>query len=177
MKYGLDIIITQERIKQRVNDLGRQISDDYHGKKMVLVCVLRGAVYFTVDLTRSLTVPFVLDFISISSYGREASPQGIVRITKDLDISVNEKEVLLVEDIVDTGLTLNYLLRNLKTRNPSGIRVCTLLNVPARRIVEVPIDYVGFELPDVYAVGYGLDYHEQYRNMLDIAALVEEAGN
>lgn len=172
MAHRLDVIYTHEEIKKRIAELGRQISGDYRGKDLVLICVLRGAAYFAVDLSRNLDIPFVLDFISISSYSHGAD--GIVRITKDLDVSVSGKEVLLLEDIVDTGLTLNYLLRNLKTRNPAGIKVCTLLNVPARRIVNVPTDYVGFELPDVYAVGYGLDYRENYRNMMDIAALAEE---
>lgn len=174
MAHRLEVIYTREEIRKRIAELGRQISDDYRGKDLVLVCVLRGAAYFAVDLSRELDIPFALDFISISSYSLDDKQYGIVRITKDLDVSVAGKEVLLVEDIVDTGLTLNYLLRNIKTRNPAGLRVCTLLNVPARRIVDVPTDYVGFELPDVYAVGYGLDYRENYRNMMDIAALVEE---
>jgi hypoxanthine phosphoribosyltransferase len=177
LKHRLETILTYDAIVQRVSELGKEISTDYNGKEVVLICVLRGAAYFTVDLSRQLNIPFILDFISISNYGHDAGPLGIVRITKDLDISVTDREVLLVEDIVDTGLTLNYLLRNLKTRNPAGLRVCTLLNVPARRIVEVPTDYIGFELPDVYAVGYGLDYHEHYRSMLDISALIKEPGN
>jgi len=135
---------------------------------------LRGSVYFAVDLSRQITVPFVLDFIGISSYSQETAPLGIVRITKDLDVNIAGKEVLIIEDIVDTGLSLNYLLRNLKTRHPAGLRVCSLLNVPARRIATVPVDYQGFELPNVFAVGYGLDYHERYRNLLEISALIEE---
>lgn len=175
MKYRLEILFEKEQIEQRIGELGEAISTDYAGKELVLVCVLRGSVYFAVDLSRRLTIPFVLDFISISSYSQETDPLGIVRISKDLDISITGKEVLIVEDIVDTGLSLNYLLRNLKTRHPAGLRVCSLLNVPSRRIVDVPVDYQGFELPNVYAVGYGLDYHERYRNLLQIAALVEEA--
>jgi hypoxanthine phosphoribosyltransferase len=162
------------RIGERINELGLAISRDYAGRNLILVCVLRGSVYFTVDLTRRLTIPFTLDFISISNYGQETDPLGIVRITKDLDVPIAGKQVLVLEDIVDTGLSLHYLLRNLKTRNPDGLRVCTLLNVPARRLVEVPIDYQGFELPDVFAVGYGLDYHEKHRNLMEICALVEE---
>jgi hypoxanthine phosphoribosyltransferase len=174
MKHRLDVVLTQEQIKNRIKELGLTISSDYRGKELVLVCVLRGSVYFAVDLSREISIPFVLDFIGISSYSQEKDPLGIVRITKDLDVHIAGKEVLVLEDIVDTGLSLNYLLRNLQTRNPAELRVCSLLNVPARRIVEVPLHYQGFELPDIYAVGYGLDYHEQYRNLLEIAALIEE---
>lgn len=174
MKYRLERLLSQEEIQAEIARLGKTISTDYAGKELVLVCVLRGSVYFAVDLSRQLSIPFTLDFISISSYGQESDPLGIVRITKDLDVHIAGKEVLIVEDIVDTGLSLNYLLRNLKTRHPAGLRVCALLNVPARRIVAVPVDYQGFQLPNVYAVGYGLDYHERYRNLLEIAALVEE---
>jgi hypoxanthine phosphoribosyltransferase len=174
MNYRLDPLLTRQTIEERIRVLGQEISRDYQGKEPVLVCVLRGSAYFTVDLTRALDVPFILDFISISSYSQESDPLGIVRITKDLDTSVTGREVLIVEDIVDTGLTLHYLIRNLKTREPAGLRVCTLLNVPARRIADVPLDYQGFELPNIYAVGYGLDYHEKYRNLLDIYSLVKE---
>ncbi len=174
MRYRLEKLYSENQIKERIDELCLVISQDYAGSDLVLVCVLRGSVYFAVDLTRRLTIPFTLDFISISNYGHETGPLGIVRITKDLDIPIAGKQVLVLEDIVDTGLSLNYLLRNLKTRHPSGLRVCTLLNVPARRLVEVPIDYQGFELPDVFAVGYGLDYHERYRNLMDIYALVRE---
>ena len=173
MEHSLEVVLTREIIEKRIEELGNKISQQYQGKEIILICVLRGAAYFTLDLSRYLSVPFVLDFISISSYGSKSDPLGVVRINKDLDISVSGKEVLLVEDIVDTGLTLNYLLRNLKTRNPARVRVCTLINIPARRIVDVPIDYVGFELPDIFVVGYGMDYHERYRNMMDIAALKE----
>lgn len=174
MTYRLEKLFSHSQIGARIDELGRTISRDYAGSDLVLVCVLRGSVYFAVDLTRRLSIPFTLDFIGISSYGQETNPLGIVRITKDLDTSITGKQVLIAEDIVDTGLSLNYLLHNLKTRRPAGLRVCTLLHVPARRLVEVPIDYQGFELPDVFAVGYGLDYHERYRNLMDINALIEE---
>jgi hypoxanthine phosphoribosyltransferase len=174
MKHRLERLLSQEEIQAEIARLGQDISRDYAGKELVLVCVLRGSVYFAVDLSRRLSIPFILDFIGISSYGQETDPLGIVRITKDLDVHIAGREVLIVEDIVDTGLSLNYLLRNLKTRHPAGLRVCSLLNVPARRIVTVPVDYQGFELPNVYAVGYGLDYHERYRNLLEIAVLIEE---
>ncbi|MBS3977573.1 MAG: hypoxanthine phosphoribosyltransferase [Syntrophomonadaceae bacterium] len=174
MKHRLEPLLSQEEIQAQIFRLGRTISQDYAGKEPILVCVLRGSVYFAVDLSRQLTIPFVLDFISISSYGKGSGPLGIVRITKDLDVNIAGKEVLIIEDIVDTGLSLNYLLRNLKSREPAGLRVCSLLNVPARRIAAVPVDYQGFELPNVYAVGYGLDYHERYRNLMEIFALIEE---
>jgi hypoxanthine phosphoribosyltransferase len=174
MAYRLESVLSRETIEQRIAELGKKISKDYAGKDPVLVCVLRGSVYFAVDLTRQLTIPHLLDFISISSYSQESEPLGIVRITKDLDTSIAGREVVIIEDIVDTGLSLNYLIRNLKTRDPAGLRVCTLLSVPARRIVDVPLDYQGFELPNIFAVGYGLDYHENYRNIMEIQSLIKE---
>lgn len=165
----LNIMLTREEIEERVASLGREISADHAGKDLVLVGVLRGSVYFLVDLTRRMNVPFAVDFISISQYGEHADAAGVVRITKDLDLSITGRHVLVVEDIVDTGLSLGYLLRNLKTRNPAGLKVCTLLNVKARRIVEVPVDYKGFDLPNIFVVGYGLDYNEKYRNLQFIA--------
>ncbi|MCW3489013.1 hypoxanthine phosphoribosyltransferase [Dethiobacter alkaliphilus] len=174
MTHKLEPVLNREQIAERILQLGEEISRDYRDKEPVLICVLRGSVYFAVDLTRAMSVPHTLDFMAISSYDQEADPLGIVRITKDLDSSIANREVLIIEDIVDTGLSLNYLIRNLKTRDPAGLRVCTLLNIPARRIAKVPIDYQGFELPNIYAVGYGLDYHEQYRNLWDIYSLTAE---
>lgn len=174
MSERLERVLTREEIRGRIEELGKEISRDYAGKEPVLVCVLRGSVYFAVDLTRAMDVPFLLDFIAISSYSQDADPLGIVRITKDLDTSITGRDVLILEDIVDTGLSLHYLIRNLKTREPAGLRVCTLLNIPARRIAEVPLDYQGFELPNIYAVGYGLDYHENYRNLQDIYSLIKD---
>jgi hypoxanthine phosphoribosyltransferase len=175
MGYRLEEILSHAKIEERIQALGKEISRDYAGLEPVLVCVLRGSIYFAVDLTRALEVPFLLDFIAISSYSQgNDNPMGIVRITKDLDTSITGREVLILEDIVDTGLSLHYLIRNLKTREPAGLRVCTLLNVPARRIASVPLDYQGFELPNIYAVGYGLDYHEKYRNLQDIYSLIKE---
>jgi hypoxanthine phosphoribosyltransferase len=174
MSYRLEPVLSRETIETKIKELGKEISSDYAGKEPVLICVLRGSVYFAVDLTRALDVPFLLDFIAISSYSQESDPLGIVRITKDLDTSITGREVLIIEDIVDTGLSLHYLIRNLKTREPASLRVCTLLNVPARRIAEIPLDYQGFELTNIYAVGYGLDYHEKYRNLLGIYSLIKE---
>lgn len=170
----LKILLTRDQIQTRVAQLGAEITGDYSGAgELVLVAVLRGSVYFTVDLSRRLDLPFILDFIGISSYGDAVSAPGIVRITKDLDSSIVKKNVLLLEDIVDTGLTLNYLIQNLKTRNPSSLRVCAFLDMPARRIVNVPVDYCGFSLPDQYVVGYGLDHHGRYRNLEVVAVLKE----
>jgi hypoxanthine phosphoribosyltransferase len=171
-EQNLEVLLTEEQIFSKVSSLGQLISRDYAGSgELVLVAVLRGSVYFAVDLSRRLSIPFILDFIGISSYAGKTDPLGIVRITKDLDTNIARKNVLLVEDIVDTGLTLNYLLKNLRTRNPLSLRVCAFLDMPARRIVDVPVDYRGFEMPDVYVVGYGLDHQERYRNLKEVAVL------
>lgn len=176
MKYAeghhLEVLFTREQIQARVAQLGEAINADYQGVgELILVAVLRGSVYFAVDLSRCLTVPFILDFIGISSYGGVSAPHGIVRITKDLESNIAHKNVLLLEDIVDTGLTLNYLRRNLKTRNPASLRICAFLDMPTRRIANIPVDYCGFTLPDLYVVGYGLDHEEHYRNLEVVAAL------
>jgi len=165
----LKIILTQEEIEAKIAEMGKAISVDYAGKELVLVGVLRGSTYFLVDLTRKIHIPFSLDFISISHYSEQSGTAGVVRITKDLDLSVSGKHVLIIEDIVDTGLSLGYLLRNLKTRKPADLKICTLVNVEARRIVEVPVEYKGFDLPNIFVVGYGLDYKEKYRNLQFIA--------
>jgi hypoxanthine phosphoribosyltransferase len=165
----LKVIITQQQIKEKIAELGRRISSDYAGKELILISVLRGSIYFLVDLTRSMNIPFAVDFISISQYGEHADSEDVVRITKDLDLSIKDRHVLIVEDIVDTGLSLGYLIRNLKTRNPADLKVCTLLDVEARRIVQVPVEYKGFDLPNIFVVGYGLDYNEKYRNLQFIA--------
>ncbi len=169
MENNWKIVLTEEEITAKVKELGEIISQDYVGEELVLVSVLRGSVYFAVDLSRFLTIPFTLDFISISRYGKKTDFSGIVRIIKDLDVNIAQKHVLVVEDIVDTGLSLNYLLRNLETRHPASLKVCTLLNIPSRRIVNIKVDYKGFELPNIFVVGYGLDYNERYRNLKFIA--------
>ncbi len=171
-QYGddqLKILFTQEQLEEKIGELGKKISADYAGLELILVGVLRGSIYFLVDLTRRMHIPFAIDFISISHYSEQADSTGVVRITKDLDLSITDKHVLVVEDIVDTGLSLGYLLRNLKSRNPASLKVCTLINVEARRIVEVPVEYKGFDIPNVFVVGYGLDYNEKYRNLQFIA--------
>lgn len=174
MDNNLKVIFSRNETSARVKELGEMISNDYRGKELVLISVLRGSVFFAVDLSRSLTVPFSIDFISISRYGGETDSTGVVRITKDLDLNISHKDVLVVEDIVDTGLSLSYLLRNLKTRNPKTLKVCTFLNVEARRIVNVPVDYKGFDLPDIFVVGYGLDHHEKFRNLRYVAEYIKE---
>ncbi|ACI18708.1 hypoxanthine phosphoribosyltransferase [Dictyoglomus thermophilum] len=167
------ILFTKEEIEKRIKELGEEISKDYKDKDLVLACILKGAVYFAVDLTRNLSIPFVLDFISILSYGSSRESQGIVRIIKDLDVNIYKKDLLIIEDIVDTGLTLSYLIRNLQAKNPSSIKVCTLLDCPGRRIIDITVDYKGFEIPNYYVIGYGLDYKEKYRNLPYIAVLEE----
>ena len=172
-EHNLDVVINQKEIEKRVAELGEVISQDYVSAALppVIVAVLRGSVYFVVDLTRHLSVPFNLDFMGVSSYGGSSDPFGVVRITKDLEVNIYERDVLLVENIVDTGLTLNYLLKNLYTRRPSSIRVCAFIDMKARRIIDVPIGYKGFELPDLFIVGYGLDYQERYRSLNEIVSL------
>jgi hypoxanthine phosphoribosyltransferase len=158
-----EVLFTQDQIRTRVQDLGRQISSDYAGRQLVLISILRGSVFFATDLARQIDLPLSLDFLSISSYGENS--EGVVRITKDLEENIAGKDVLVLEDIIDTGFTLKYLLRTLGGRNPKSLEVCTLLDRRARRIIEVDLKYVGFEIPDKFVVGYGLDYRQRYRNL------------
>lgn len=172
-----EILISQEELKQKVLELGKQISKDYQGEEIVLVCVLKGAVMFFSDLVRSIVGDVTIDFISCSSYGNSTVSSGVVRIMKDLDTSVEGKNVIVVEDIVDTGTTLHYLLENLKSRKAKSVRLATLLNKPDRRKVDVHVDYSGFVIPDLFVVGYGLDYAQQYRNLPYVGVLKEEVYN
>jgi len=167
------ILITEKEISERVKELGKAISRDYSGKDPVLVAVLRGAIVFLCDLLKEISIPMSLDFLSISSYSGQVQT-GVVRILKDLDQNIEDKYVILIEDIIDTGLTLNYILKILKARKPAGVRVCALLDKKVRRIVDIPIDYRGFEIPDEFVVGYGMDYEQGYRNLPFIAVLKEE---
>jgi hypoxanthine phosphoribosyltransferase len=167
------VILTAARLRARVRSLGRRIARDYAGRDLHLVTVLRGGLFFLTDLARAIPLPLSLDCLAISSYRGQA--QGTVQITKDLDDSIRGRNVLIVEDIIDTGLTLAYIRRNLLVREPASLRICTLLDRPYRRIVDIPVDYVGFEIPDTYVVGYGLDWRGQYRNLRCIAALRPEA--
>jgi hypoxanthine phosphoribosyltransferase len=164
------VLITEEQVKRRVKELGEEISHDYKGKDLVIVAVLRGAIVFLCDLIREISIPITLDFLSISSYSGQTRT-GVVRILKDLDESIENRHVILVEDIIDTGLTLNYILKTLRARRPADIRVCALLDKKARRIVDVQIDYVGFEIPDEFVVGYGMDYDQRYRSLPFIGIL------
>ncbi|KAF0195033.1 MAG: hpt [Bacillota bacterium] len=165
---NLEVLIPRDQIGAKVAEMGKMISRDYAGEQILLVIVLRGAALFAADLCREIEGDVVLDFIAVSSYGSSTSTSGVVRFLKDLDESIEGRHVLIVEDIVDTGLTLNYLLDNLRSRNPKSIRTCTLLDKPSRRRVEIRPDYSGFTIEDLFVVGYGLDYDQSYRNLPDI---------
>jgi hypoxanthine phosphoribosyltransferase len=168
-----ETLVTEEDLKRRVRELGEEISRDYDGRDLFLVGVLKGAVFFLSDLMRVIDVPSEVDFMAVASYGSSTDSSGVVRILKDLDASIEGREVLIVEDIVDSGLTLSYLLRTLKAREPKSLEVCALLTKPERREVELPIRYVGFEIPNRFAIGYGLDHAERYRNLPYVAVLEE----
>jgi hypoxanthine phosphoribosyltransferase len=170
-----EIVFSESQITARVGELARDISRDYAGRSPLLVSVLKGAVYFLTDLTRALTVPVEIDFMAITSYGSARAQSGVVRMIKDLDVEITGRDVVLVEDIIDTGLTAGYLLRLLNARSPASLRICTLLDRPYRRILEtLDIAYRGFEVPDRFLVGYGLDYRERYRQLPYIGVLKNE---
>jgi len=166
-----EILIGEDRLQERIRELGREISSDYEGRELLLVGVLKGAVFFMADLMRSITVPCEVDFMAISSYGASTDSSGVVRILKDLDINIEGRHVLVVEDIIDSGLTLSYLMRNLESREPASLEVCTLLTKPERREIDVDVRYVGFEIPNRFVIGYGLDFAERYRNLPYIGVL------
>jgi len=167
----LKVVLPRARIQKRVRELARQIECDFRGERVHLVCILKGACIFLSDLLRELRLDASIDFIAVSSYGKDTASSGEVRLTKDLDHSIEGLNVILVEDILDTGLTLGYLYRILQARKPRSLKVAALLDKPARRIKEVPVDYLGFKIPDVFVVGYGLDLAEQYRNLPDVCVL------
>jgi hypoxanthine phosphoribosyltransferase len=169
-----EILVQPDDLKHKVREIGQQISADYADRDLLLVCVLKGAVFFLADLMRHIEIPCEVDFMAVSSYGSETDSSGVVRILKDLDRPIAGRDVLIVEDIVDSGLTLQYLLRNLGAREPASLEVCALLTKPDRRKVELPTRYVGFEIPDKFAIGYGLDVAERYRNLPYVAALTEQ---
>ena len=169
-----EVLITSEQIQEKVRELGARITQDYAGEKLLLVGILRGAVVVMGDLMRCIDLPCEIDFMDISSYGSGASSSGVVRILKDLEEDITDRHVLIVEDIIDTGLTLSYLRRSLLARKPASLEICALLTKPARRRVELDIKYLGFEVPDEFVVGYGLDYAGAYRNLPDICVLKEE---
>ena len=166
-----EVIVESRALQQRVRAMGEQISRDYAGRSLLLIGVLKGAVFFLSDLMRYIDIPVEVDFMAVASYGSATDSSGVVRILKDLDAAIDGRDVLIVEDIVDSGLTLQYLLRNLGSRNPATLEVCALLTKPSRRKVQLPTRYVGFEIPDRFVVGYGLDYAERHRNLPFVAAL------
>lgn len=170
-----EVLVSREELANRIKELGAQISKDYAGKEILMVGVLRGAVIFMADLARAIDRPVALDFIAVSSYGASTRSSGVVRILKDLDEEIEGKHLLIVEDIIDSGLTLKYLIDNFRSRRPGSVKICTLLSKPDRRKVEVPVDYNGFTIPDSFVVGYGLDYAEKYRNLPFIGILKPEA--
>ena len=165
MSEKIRVLLSEEEVDARIRQIAAKISKDYAGKEIHMICVLKGGVFFTCELAKRITVPVSLDFMSVSSYGAGTSSSGVVKIGKDLDTTIEGKNVLVVEDIIDSGRTLSYLLQNLKTRNPKSLKLCTLLDKPDRRVCDVKVDYVGFEIPDEFVVGFGLDLDQQYRNL------------
>ena len=165
MAETIKVLVSEEEVEKRIRELGEKISKDYEGKQVHLICVLKGGVFFMCELAKRITVPVSMDFMSVSSYGDGTSCSGVVKIAKDLDESLEGKDVLVVEDIIDSGRTLSYLLEILKKRNPNSMKLCTLLDKPERRVMDVNVDYVGFNIPDEFVVGYGLDYAQKYRNL------------
>lgn len=172
MAEHVKVLLTEKEVDDRIQAIGDQISKDYAGKQVHLVCVLKGGSFFMCELAKRITVPVSLDFMSVSSYGNATKSSGVVKIVKDLDEPLKDKDVIVVEDIVDSGRTLSYLLEMLKDRQPASMRLCTLLDKPERRVIEVQVDYTGFQIPDEFVVGYGLDYEQRYRN-LPFIGLVE----
>ena len=171
LAHELEPLISAEQIARRVREMGAQIERDYQGKELVLLGVLKGSYMFISDLTRTIDLPLSIDFIGLSSYGEATESSGVVKITSDLAKPIENKHVLIVEDIVDTGLTMRYLLDNLATRRPASVKLCTLLHKPSRARTRIPIDYLGFQIEDRYVVGYGLDHNDKYRNVPFIGVL------
>ena len=168
------VLIEEDVVAARVAELGSEISNDYAGKDLLLVGVLKGAVFFMADLMRQLSIPCEVDFMAISSYGGSTDTSGVVRILKDLDLNIEGRDVLVVEDIIDSGLTLSYLMRNLEARDPASLEICALLTKPGRRRIDVPVRYTGFEIPDRFVIGYGLDYNDEYRHLPFIGVLPDQ---
>jgi hypoxanthine phosphoribosyltransferase len=169
-----EILVQADDLQRRVSELGAEISSDYAGRELILICVLKGAVFFLSDLMRRIDVPCEVDFMAVASYGDATSSSGVVRILKDLDAPIEGRDVLIVEDIVDSGLTLKYLLRNLAARKPNTLEVCALLTKPERRKAQIDAKYIGFEIPNRFVIGYGLDHAERHRNLPYVAALTTE---
>ena len=166
-----EILIEADALQARITELGQEISTAYEGRDLLLVGVLKGAVFFMADLMRELTVPCEVDFMAVASYGSKTDSSGVVRILKDLDVNIAGRDVLVVEDIIDSGLTLSYLMRSLRARKPASLEICALLTKPDRREIEVPVKFVGFEIPNKFVIGYGLDFAERYRNLPYVAVL------
>ncbi|HHU50027.1 MAG TPA: hypoxanthine phosphoribosyltransferase [Clostridiales bacterium] len=169
------ILIDEEKLRNRIREMGRQITEDYRGKDLIVICILKGAILFTSDLVKEIKLPLSIDFMAVSSYGTSTKSSGVVRILKDLDEEIEGRHVLIVEDIVDSGLTLNYLTENLLSRKPASLKICCCLDKPERRMAPVKVNYVGFNIPDEFVIGYGLDYAEKYRNLPFIGVLSKDA--
>ncbi len=165
MMERIKMLLSEEEVDARIKQIGEQISKDYYDREVHLICVLKGGSFFMCELAKRITVPVTMDFMSVSSYGGDTKSSGVVKIVKDLDESIKDKDVIVVEDIVDSGRTLSYLLEMLQGRGPATMRLCTLLDKPDRRVVDVDVDYTGFQIPDEFVVGYGLDYDQKYRNL------------
>lgn len=172
MGENIEVLLSEVEVDKRIQEIGNQISSDYKGKQLHLVCVLKGGAFFMCELAKRITIPVSIDYMAVSSYGGATSSSGVVRIIKDLDESLEGKDVIIVEDIVDSGHTLSYIIKLLKERKPLSLKLCTLLDKPSRRVVEVPVDYTGFSIPDKFVVGYGLDYDQRYRNLPYIGIIV-----
>ena len=164
-KHHIEVMLPEEKVDARIREIGEQISREYAGKSVHLICILKGSVYFTCELAKRITVPVTMDFMQCSSYGGDTKSSGIVRIAKDLDENIEGKDVIIIEDIIDSGRTLSHLKKLLSQRNPASLKICTLLDKPERRVVDVDVEYVGFQIEDKFVVGYGLDYDQQYRNL------------
>ena len=173
MKSEVKVLISEEEVGKKIREIGEQISADYAGKELHVICILKGGVFFMCELVKHITVPVTHDFMSVSSYGDGTESSGRIKIIKDLDDSIEGKDVLIVEDIIDSGRTLHHLMQLLHARNPKSVRLCTLLDKPDRRVIEVPVDYTGFSIPDLVVVGYGLDYAQHYRNLPYIGVIEE----
>ena len=176
MKETTRVLIPEDKVDERIAQLGEQISQDYAGRQVHMIGILKGSIFFICELAKRITVPVTMDFMSVSSYGAGTRSSGVVKLIKDLDDPINGKDVLVVEDIIDSGRTLSYLLKNLSSRQPASIRLCTLLDKPERREVDVEVDYQGFRIPDEFVIGYGLDYDQRYRNLpyIGVLSLTEE---
>ena len=165
MEDKIRVLLSEEEVDKKIEEIGARISKDYQGKAVHMICILKGGIFFTCELAKRISVPVSMDFMSVSSYGADTKSSGVVKIIKDLDEPLDGKDVLIVEDIIDSGRTLSYLIEIFKKRNPRSVRLCTLLDKPERRVTDVKVDYVGFNIPDKFVVGYGLDYNQKYRNL------------